>query len=198
MIASITGRLARKAADYLIVDVSGVGYQVYVPLSTYYGIPEQGGDVALHIHTHLREDSLSLFGFLTMAEKEAFLHLLGVSGIGPKLALAVLSSITVEDLVCSVQAADDARLCSIPGIGKKTAARLILELKDKMKHAAESGGAEGGRVSGGDIEDAVSALVNLGYKKSLAEEVLKKIQRGRSGAGVETLVRDALGELMKR
>jgi Holliday junction DNA helicase RuvA len=194
MIASLTGRLARKAADYLIVDVSGVGYQVYVPLSTYYGIPEQGGEVALHIHTHLREDSLSLFGFLTMAEKDAFLHLLGVSGIGPKLALAVLSSITVEDLVCSVQAADDARLCSIPGIGKKTAARLILELKDKMKHAAESGG----RVSGGDIEDAVSALVNLGYKKSLAEEVLKKIQRGRSGAGVETLVRDALGELMKR
>ncbi len=201
MIASITGRLARKATDYLIVDVSGVGYQVFVPLSTYYGIPEQGEDVTLHIYTHLREDSLSLFGFLTQAEKDAFLQLLGVSGIGPKLALAVLSSLTVDDLVCSVQAADDSRLCSIPGIGKKTAARLILELKDKIKNVALSAGgrsAEAGRVSRGDLEDAVSALVNLGYKKPLAEEVLKKVLHGRSGAGVETLVREALGELMRK
>jgi Holliday junction DNA helicase RuvA len=201
MIASITGRLARKATDYLIVDVSGVGYQVFVPFSTYYGIPEQGEEVTLHIHTHLREDSLSLFGFLTQAEKDAFLQLMNVSGIGPKLALAVLSSLSVGDLVSAIRAADDSRLCSIPGIGKKTAARLILELKDKLKHiqaGAATQDARAGQVAGGDIEDVVSALVNLGYKKALAEDALKKVQRGRSGLGVETLIREALGELMKR
>ncbi len=201
MIASITGRLARKAADYLIVDVSGVGYQVYVPLSTYYSIPEEGGEVSLQIHTHLREDSLSLFGFVTQAEKDAFLQLLTVSGIGPKLALAVLSSLSVEDLVCSVRDGDGSRLCSVPGIGKKTAARLILELKDKMKHPAADAAPAGPRAdrsSDRDIEDAVSALVNLGYKKNLAEDAISRLRRGRPAAGVETLIREALAELVKR
>lgn len=201
MIASVTGRLARKAPDYLVVDVSGVGYQVFVPLSTYYGLPEQGETVSLNIHTHLREESLSLFGFLSLAEKEAFLQLLNVSGIGPKLALAVLSSLTVQDLVCAVQASDDSRLCSIPGVGKKTAGRLILELKDRMKHieAGASAAALGGeRMQAADLDDAASALVNLGYKRSMAEEVLRKVRRGRASASVEELIRDALAELMKR
>lgn len=201
MIALITGTLARKAADYLVVDVSGLGYQVFVPLSTYYGIPEQGETVTLHIHTHLREDSLTLFGFLTQAEKDAFLQLLNVSGIGPKLALSVLSSLSVEDLVCSIRASDDSRLCSIPGIGKKTAARLVLELKDRLKSLspdAAAPGAKAERAADRDAEDAVSALVNLGYKKSLAEDVLGKVRRGRPGIGVEALLREALGELMKR
>jgi Holliday junction DNA helicase RuvA len=201
MIASITGRLARKATDYLIVVVSGIGYQVSVPLSTYYGIPDQGEEVTLQIHTHLREDSLSLFGFLTQAEKDAFLQLMNVTGIGPKLALAVLSSLSVGDLVSAIQAADDSRLCSIPGVGKKTAARIILELKDRMKNVDAGAAAQGTpaeHISGADIDDAISALVNLGYKKALAEDALKKVQRGRSGLGVETLIREALGELMKR
>lgn len=200
MIASVTGRLTRKAPDYLVIDVSGVGYQVFVPLSTYYGLPGQGEAVSLNIHTHLREDSLNLFGFLSLAEKEAFLQLLNISGVGPKLALAVLSSLSVEDLVCAVQASDDSRLCSIPGIGKKTAARLILELKDRMKHA--EAGADGApaadRLPAADVGDAVSALVNLGYKRPLAEEVIRKVRHGRSPSGVQDLIRDALAELMKR
>lgn len=200
MIALITGRLARKAADYLVVDVSGVGYQVAVPLSTFYAMPEEGDEVTLHIHTHLREDSISLFGFFTQAEKDAFLQMLNVSGIGPRLALAVLSSLSVEDIVCSVRAADDTRLCSIPGVGKKTAARLILELKDKISHLPSPEAAPGTPAGPTDAEldDAVSALVNLGYRKSLAEDVLKKVRRIRTGSGVEGLIREALAELMKR
>lgn len=201
MIALLTGKLVRKAADSLIVDVAGVGYQVFVPLSTYYGIPGPGDELTLHIHTHLREDSLSLFGFMTMAEKEAFLQLLSVSGIGPKLALSVLSSLTVADLVCSIQASDDSRLCSIPGIGKKTAARLILELKDKVKNIeteAQSSPAGPPSSSPNELDDAVSALINLGYKKNVAEDALRKVRRGRAGSGVEALIREALGELMKR
>src|SRR5512146_3548070 len=138
MIASLSGKLRRKGTDYLVVDVSGVGYQVHVPLSTYCGIPEQGDNISLHIHTHLREDSLSLFGFLTESEKDMFLLLMGVSGIGPKLALAVLSSLSVADLSCAIGASDDAKLCAVPGIGKKTAARMVLELKDKMVHLLTS------------------------------------------------------------
>lgn len=197
MIAFLTGRLSRKAADYLVVDVAGVGYQVSVPLSTYYAIPGQGEPVSLHIYTHLREDSLSLFGFLTPAEKEAFLHLLSVSGIGPKLALAVLSSLSVEDLVCAVGASDDTRLCSIPGIGKKTAARLILELKDKMKNIAPEAAVRAeGRLSR-ELDDAVSALVNLGYKKQAAEDAVKRTMAGRSGIAIETVIREALRDLVK-
>jgi holliday junction DNA helicase RuvA len=201
VIASITGRLRRKGTDYLVVDVSGVGYQVQVPLSTYCSIPGDGDEVSLHIHTHLREDSLSLFGFLTQAEKDLFLLLMGVSGIGPKLALAVLSSLSVEDVVCAIQASDDSRLCSIPGVGKKTAARMVLELKDKMKQFAvsEEALAQPGTASlRNDREDALSALVNLGYKRPFAEEALKTVARTRTGLTVQGLIREALGVLMKR
>ncbi len=200
MIASITGKLRRKATDYLIVDVSGVGYEVHVPLSTYCGIPENGGDVSLHIHTHLREDSLSLFGFLTEAEKDMFLLLMGVSGIGPKLALAVLSSLSLADLSCAIRTSDDSRLCAIPGIGKKTAARITLELKDKMKFLASSVAASARMPAAGhdDAEDVISALVKLGYKKPLAEEAVRSAVRGRPGLAVEDLIRDALNVLMRR
>jgi len=199
MIATLTGRLRRKAADYLVVEVSGVGYQVYVPLSTYYVIPDEGGDVSLHIHTHVREDSLSLFGFLTESEKSMFLLLTGVSGIGPKLALAVLSSLSVQELSLAIQASDDSKLRTIPGIGKKTAARMVLELQDKMKLLGPAASPDQGPLSeAGDMEDAVSALVNLGYKKPIAEEALKKVKQGRSGLAVETLIKEALGVLMKR
>jgi Holliday junction DNA helicase RuvA len=181
--------------------VSGVGYEVRVPLSTFYGIPEIGGEVNLYIHTHLREDSLSLFGFLTQAEKDMFLLLMGVSGIGPKLALAVLSSLSVGDLTRFICDADDTRLCSIPGIGKKTAARMVLELKDKVKHLAVVGTEHeisASSLAQDDVEDAVSALVNLGYKKPLAEEALKKVRHGQQGISIEELIREALSVLMKR
>lgn len=199
MIAALTGRLIRKAADYLVVDVAGVGYQVSVPLSTYYGLPEDGGDVSLHIHTHLREDSLSLFGFLTQAEKDMFLLLLGVSGIGPKIALAILSSLSVEDLAHALDASDDSRLYAIPGIGKKTAARMVLELKDKIKHFAPAPVPPGlAPAFAENVEDAVSALVNLGYKRPLAEEALRKVRGIRRDLPLAELIREALNVLMKR
>ena len=199
MIASLTGRLRRKSTDCLIVDVAGVGYQVFVPLSTYISLPDDGNDVSLHIHTHLREDSLSLFGFLTGAEKDMFLLLMGVSGIGPKLALAVLSSLSVRDLAHAIQTSDDSKLCTISGIGKKTAARMILELKDKTKLLAPLvSSQERVKAVAADVEDAVSALVNLGYKGSLAEEALRKVREQRSDLPLEELIREALNVLMKR
>ncbi len=201
MIAWLSGRLRHKSTDHLVVDVSGVGYQVQVPLSTYCNIPETGEDVTLHIHTHVREDALSLFGFLTPEEKDMFLLLMGVSGIGPKLALAVLSSLSVDDLSCALQESDDSKLCSIPGVGKKTAARMVLELKDKIKlfipSAAGLRPAAAGAGSG-DAEDVISALVNLGYKKPLAEDAVNKVRQVRPLLTVEALIREALAVLMKR
>ncbi len=199
MIASITGRLRSKTPDHLIVDVGGVGYLVYIPLSTYCNIPDTGDDVSLHVHTHVREDSLSLFGFLSETEKDMFLLLLGVSGIGPKLALAVLSGLPVEDLCCAIQASDDSKLFAIPGIGKKTAARMVLELKDKvalMTLAAKPGTATA--VKSNSSEDAISALVNLGYKRAQAEEAVNKVVQKRAGLMVEALIREALSALMMR
>lgn len=196
MIASITGKLRRKTADYLIVDVSGVGYQVYVPLSTFCNIPELGEEVSLHIHTHLREDSLSLFGFFTDSEKDMFLLLLSVSGIGPKLALAILSSLSVEDICFALQASDNSKLCAIPGIGKKTAARMVLELKDKIVLMMPASGTSSAPPD--DHGDVISALINLGYKRPQAEEAVKKASRKRPGMIVEELIREALGALVKR
>ncbi len=201
MIASITGRLRRKATDYLIVDVAGIGYQVQVPLSTYYSIPDDGEEVSLYIHTHLREDSLSLFGFLTQEEKDMFLLLMGVSGIGPKLALAILSSLSVTDIAHAIHASDDSRLRTIPGVGKKTAARMVLELRDKIKLITPEPASVQSPTTmavSNDIEDAVSALVNLGYKKPQAQEALKKVHDRRPGLSVEELIRDALQMLMRR
>jgi Holliday junction DNA helicase RuvA len=199
MIASLTGRLRRKANDYLIVDVAGVGYQVQVPLSTYCRIPEIGDEVCLQIYTYVREDSLLLFGFLDESEKEMFLLLTSVSGIGPKLALSVLSSLTVDDLCSAISSSDDSKLCAISGIGKKTAARMVLELKDKTKYLAGARRDKGMLPPGGDdVEDAVSALVSLGYRKPLAEDVLKKIKHRKPGSAIEDLIREALNVLMKK
>lgn len=200
MIASITGRLRRKATDYLIIDVAGVGYQVQVPLSTYYSIPDNGEEVSLHIHTLLREDSLSLFGFLTQEEKDMFLLLMGVSGIGPKLALAILSSLPVAELSRAIQAADDSTLRAIPGIGKKTAARMVLELKDKIALTMPiiAAPTSTSAVLSDDCEDVISALVNLGYKKSQAEEAVRKVRDGHPGLTIEELIREALSVLMRR
>ena len=199
MIASLTGRLRRKSNDYLIVDVAGVGYQVQVPLSTYCRIREVGDEISLHIHTHVREDALSLFGFLEQAEKDMFLLLMGVSGIGPKLALSVLSCLSVDDLCSAIYSSDDSKLCTISGIGKKTAARMVLELKDKITLLVIDQPKIGTRTTAtDDVEDAISALVNLGYKKPLAEDVLKKIKQKKPDSAIEDLIREALSVLMKK
>jgi len=197
MIALLTGRLRRKATDHLIIDVSGVGYQVQTPLSTYYKRPDIGEQVTLYIHTHVREDALSLFGFLGEEEKDMFLLLMEVSGIGPRLALATLSSLSVADIASAVQSSDDAKLCAISGIGRKTAARLILELKDKTKLLPAAVASSGHAATTDQKEDAISALVNLGYKKQLAEEALRKVLHVKPGLSIEALIREGLSVLMK-
>jgi Holliday junction DNA helicase RuvA len=198
MIASISGIVKRKGADYLVIDVAGIGYQVTVPLSTFCSIPEPGSEVHLHIHTHLREDSLSLFGFLTQPEKDVFQLLLSVSGIGPKLALAVLSSLPVPELFRALQNSDDSRLCKCPGIGRKTAARMVLELKDKVAGILPEGAGPTVVPAGGHLDDAVSALVNLGYKRAQAEEAVHGITRERPGMHLAELIRESLSLLMKK
>jgi Holliday junction DNA helicase RuvA len=199
MIASLTGRLTRKAPDYIIIDVSGVGYQVFVPLSTFYRMPDEGAAASLHIHTHLREDMLALYGFSEPAEKDLFLILLGVSGIGPKLALTILSSLTTDEIAAAIQSADDQKLYAIPGIGKKTAARMILELKDKVKHLVTASASAGlPQQADVDLDDAVSALMNLGYKRNLAEDAVQAVLRTHPGLSVENLIRQGLQTLRKR
>ncbi len=200
MIAWLSGVLRHKTCDSLIVDVGGVGYEVTVPLTTYSAAPEAGEPVILHVHTHLREDSLSLFGFATEIEKEVFLLLLGVSGIGPKLALSVLSGLSLEDLLMAIHGSDESRLCSIPGIGKKTAGRLCLELKDKVKHLAPlaTHATHAGTPLAGNMDDAVSALVNLGYKRQQAEEAVRRVHQARPNLATAQLIRESLGELGQR
>jgi Holliday junction DNA helicase RuvA len=197
MIAWLSGTLRRKAADGIIVEVAGVGYQVSVPRSTFSALPDLGVGVSLHIHTHLREDALSLFGFSTELEKDLFSLLLGVSGIGPKLALAVLSGLSAGELIAAIRAGNDARLCGISGIGRKTAARLCLELRDKVALLApqpEVPARPASAVSP-EMDDAVSALVNLGYRRQHAEEVVRRIGQTDPDLSVAPLIRKALGIL---
>lgn len=174
MIASIRGNLTFKSPNYLIIDVGGIGYQVFVPLSSYYSLPKLGDSVKLNIHTHLREDSIQLYGFLSKEEKELFLCLIGVTGIGPKLALNILSGISPSDLVKAISEGNLLALNTIPGVGRKTAERLVLELKEKIGPLqVEEMKVQG---DGQTYEDALSALVNLGYKKSHAEDALKQFK----------------------
>lgn len=202
MIAHLRGKILDKHPNRIVVDVNGVGYEVFVPLSTFYGIGEPGAELALRIHTHVREDSLSLFGFATLLEQELFERLIGVSGIGPKLALAVLSGIEPPELVRAVERADVARLTAIPGIGKKTSERIVLELKDRMPRAkvAAAAGASAPPEPPPLRDDLVSALVNLGYHRPLAEKAVDAATRtlGASpDAGFERLLKTALRELAK-
>jgi Holliday junction DNA helicase RuvA len=171
VIAQISGTLAQKVAGEIVVDVGGVGYQVFIPLNVFYHLPEIGAPVRLHIHTHLREDALQLFGFQEPAEKQVFLQLNGVAGIGPKLALNILSGIPADELTRAIKGGDQLRLVSIPGVGKKLAERMIVELRDRFA-LLESQASETS-VQGRDpqlIQDAVSALVNLGYRKGEVEK----------------------------
>jgi Holliday junction DNA helicase RuvA len=201
MIALLTGRLAFKAPTHLALDVQGVGYEVFIPLSTYYNLPNLNESLTLSIHTHVREDAIQLFGFSTQQEKDAFVLLMTVSGIGPKSALGILSALPVSDLVSAIQSADVEKLETVPGIGKKSAGRLVLELKDKLTrlhpglpHAAES------MVSTGQDEifdDALSALTNLGYRASDAKEALKRVRKRTGSLSLQELIRGTLKDLAR-
>jgi len=198
MIAFLRGRLAEKQPNRIIVDVAGVGYDVAVPLSTYYKLGEPGSDITLRVHTHVREDILALYGFSTVLEQQIFERLIGVSGIGPKLALAVLSGIDVADLVRAVQLGDVARLTAIPGIGKKTAERIGLELKDKLPKtmAGDMAVEIDAGVPGGELRrDLLSALLNLGYHRPFAEKAVDAALRRTEAPTFEVALKQTLREL---
>lgn len=200
MIAFLTGRLAYKAPTHLTLDVQGVGYEVHIPLSTYYALPNLDEVAALNIHTHLREDAIQLFGFLSQSEKDAFLLLTTVSGIGPKLALGVLSGLPLIELVRAIQSEDVDKLATIPGIGKKTAARIALELKEKVVkiQCGLVPTVEEPAVQSGPYDDALSALVNLGYRPQDVKDALKRISKTvESQAGLKELIREGLKELAR-
>lgn len=192
MIAKINGTLASKVPGEVIVDVGGVGYQIFIPLSVFYRLPEVGRPVSLHIHTHLREDALQLFGFLEQDEKLIFLLLKSVAGIGPKLAVNILSGIPAEELARALKEGDQPRLLSIPGVGKRLAERMIVELKDRLLTLP---GKEVGRGDGSELmRDAVSALVNLGYRRAESEKAVREIVQGGEGKLAEVL-KEALRRL---
>ena len=196
MIAALRGAIAEKQPSRVVVDVGGVGYDVQIPLSTYYAVGDRGAEVALRIHTHVRQEVLSLFGFATRLELDLFERLIGINGVGPRLALAVLSGIEPPALVQAIRTADVARLTGIPGVGRKTAERIALELKDKLPAAApadEAGSAAG--VAERDLRgDVISALLNLGYPRPPAERAVSAALR-RSPGDFEATLRQALREL---
>jgi Holliday junction DNA helicase RuvA len=201
MIARLTGTVAEKQPDQLIVDVNGVGYQVLIPLTTFYKVGEVGASITLSIHTNVREDAIQLFGFLDSLEKAMFHMLVKVSGIGPKLALKLLSGMEAPALANAIAAGNQAELIRIPGLGKKTAERIVLELRDKAAKLASETSKEAGvplvAFSSQD-EDVISALTNLGYKAILAEQVLSKIKKAKPEiTDVEALLREALKSLSK-
>ena len=197
MIAHLKGQLTYKSPEYTIVDVNGVGYQVFTPLSTYYALPNPGQTVSLRVHTRVREDELKLFGFLTEEEQTIFQKLITINKVGPRLALGILSGMSPADFISAVMNNDAARLNTIPGVGMKTAERLTLEMKDKlaelaleMEHHPEATPKQG------FYDDALSALINLGYKKPEAEKALKTIynQNGKD-ANLEDLIKESLNIL---
>jgi len=203
VIAQLRGAIVEKHPSRLIVEVGGIGYDVQVPLSTFYVLGEPGTPVTLRIHTHVREDVIALYGFATALEQHLFERLISISGIGPKLALAVLSGIEPPQLVKAIRLQDVARLTAIPGIGKKTAERIGLELKDRLPAALQAAGQEPPAATPEDQlrDDLLSALLNLGYQRAVAEKAvdrgLKASSKGSAAAGFEEALRDVLRGLMK-
>ena len=193
MIAHLRGRLIAKHPNQAIVEAGGVGYDVHITIPTFSELPALGAEVALFIHTHVREDALTLFGFLRTEEKQLFEKLISVSGIGPKLAVTILSGMPAESMVAAIRGNNVAALTRIPGIGKKTAERMVLELRDKL----ESFGVPAAATTATPVEeDVVSALVNLGYQRALAERALAKLG-ATSGESFDGLFRKAMAALAK-
>lgn len=196
MIAHLSGTVLEKHVQRLVVDVSGVGYDVQVPLSTFYGVGEPGSSVSLRVHTHVREDAIQLFGFGTALELALFQRLIAVNGIGPKVALSVLSGIEPNDLVRAIRGSDVARLTSIPGVGRKTAERIVVELKDRLpkSDAADAGGAP----EGGDLRaDVLSALANLGYHRAASDKAVDAVMRKGEATTFDAALRDVLKALSR-
>jgi Holliday junction DNA helicase RuvA len=199
MIARVAGTLVEKTPGRIIVDVHGVGYDLQVPLSTFYVVGEEGAPVALRVHTHVREDVIALYGFATGLEQDLFERLISISGIGPKLALAVLSGMEPPDLVRAIKAQDVPRLTSIPGIGKKTAERIGLELKDRLPQSLQAA-ADAAKPPAPEDQlsaDLLSALLNLGYQRHLSEKAIAKVMSGNPTATFEAALREVLRAFMR-
>ena len=198
MIAFLRGRVLEKHPNRLIVDVGGVGYDVQVPLSTFYTCGDPGAEIALRIHTHVREDALALYGFATPIELTMFDKLIGVNGIGPKLALAVLSGIDALELVRAIERNDVARLVVIPGVGKKTAERICVELRDRLPKEIDRNTGETAQTPASAMrDDMVSALVNLGYHRQTIDKVLDPLFAADTELQFEDLLRAALKQLSR-
>lgn len=203
MIGFLSGKILEKDANTLIVDVAGVGYEVTIPLSTFYELGEVGSDVSLRIFTHVREDALQLFGFRTARERDLFLKLISVQGIGARLGIAVLSGMSADEIVTAIRTDNLARLTSIPGVGRKTAERMVVELRDKIAElsvgAAAGSASATGTASGSDtvFDDALSALINLGYQRNAAEKALQDAAKDGTELSVQKLLRSALQRLAK-
>jgi Holliday junction DNA helicase RuvA len=195
MIAQLRGTLVDKRPNQVLVDVGGVGYLVHIPLSTFYALGELHSEATLLVHTHLREDAIALYGFLTAREKHLFELLISASGVGPNLALRILSGMSVDDLVPAIRRGDILQLMRIPGIGKKTAERMVVELRDKLA-AVQAAEEEEKIAPRSAVEaDVVSALMNLGYDRRAAEKALAEVQRNGAAPGFEALLRASLQRL---
>jgi Holliday junction DNA helicase RuvA len=203
LIAHITGKLIQKQPNSVIVDVGGVGYELTVPLSTFYDLGDTGAEVSLRAYTYVREDALQLFGFRTEREKRLFLLMIGVSGIGPKLAITALSGMSAEELIHAIRSGNLAKLVGVPGIGKKTAERMLVELKDKVAQLASPEMEEqlkaGAVISAGAAmhDDLISALINLGYQKAAVEKAVASVIREKPEAGFEMALKQALARLAR-
>jgi Holliday junction DNA helicase RuvA len=204
MIASLKGTLVHKQPTSIIVDVQGVGYEVTIPVSTYYELGEVGSLISLLVYTHVREDALQLYGFHTQREKELFTKLITVAGIGPKLAITILSGLSVSDLIMAIRTNDLAKMVAIPGIGKKTAERLVVELRDKLAALSTEEAEAAYRVASAAQaadeavkEDVISALINLGYPRSVAERTVANVLAIESDHSMEWVLKQSLKRLFK-
>jgi Holliday junction DNA helicase RuvA len=191
MIARLRGKLIEKEPSRIVLDVNGVGYEVFVPLTTFTAMPASGADVAIDIHTHVREDALALYGFSSRLERRVFERLISISGIGPRLAVTILSGGSVEGLVTAIRRGDLGRLTAIPGVGKKTAERIVVELKDKLQDFSEEPAKPALEV------DVLSALENLGYSHVVAEAALRRAADGETEPNFDTLFKRTLQILTK-
>lgn len=196
MIAHLRGKLLAKHPNQAIVETAGVGYDVTISVPTFSDLPAIGADVALYIHTHVREDALALYGFLRASEKLLFEKLITVSGIGPKLAITILSGMAADEMVGAIRGNDVAKLTRIPGIGKKTAERMVLELRDKLPETSAAAAPAVSAMNATE-EDVLSALVNLGYQRAAVEKALCAATKNGKGASFDALFREALAALSK-
>ncbi len=199
MIGQLRGQLLNKKPNVLLLDVHGVGYEIFIPLTSFYELPGEGNEISLKIYTHVREDALTLFGFRSQREKDLFLKLISISGIGPKLAIAILSGAQVEELAQAIAESNLPRLTSIPGVGRKTAERLVLELKSQITQFLLPEQVEASRASAAPSaleEDVLSALTNLGYPRASAEKALSAVLHSSECARTfEDILRNTLKRL---